>query len=161
MYGLKVHSGRARGFLVLESMGAALARKSGALFIMRFARATKRASSRPPIMTVAANGAPARRHLWHSLHRRSRIVFIIGSAVKAAKLGGESGADGVERGGMRATPRSEASAALAFLSAARYVAFADARAVASSTVLSSKSTDSSASSPIAVASNGRCDLNHE
>ncbi len=54
IYGRNVHSGSAKGFFVLASIGVALARKSGPLFAIRLARATKSASRRPPIITVAA-----------------------------------------------------------------------------------------------------------
>src|SRR5262249_7683635 len=90
MYGRNVHSVRARGFFVLASIGVAVALNKGALSSSLLARATKRASSKPPIITVAARWAPALMQRWHSYQRLERISFILSSAARDEKSGGIS-----------------------------------------------------------------------
>ena len=71
------------------SLGAAVAVKAGAIFgswtIFRSSP-----SRMPPIMTVAASGAPDLTQMTHSCQRFCRIACILGSDIKELNCGGLS-----------------------------------------------------------------------
>src|ERR1700691_731961 len=87
MKSLSIHSPRGFVVAVFEFFGADLALKRGALSVSRFTLASKIASRRPPIITVAASEACALRHKRHSFHRAASICCIAESAMRGEKSG--------------------------------------------------------------------------
>ena len=122
-------------------MGVLFAENSGFLSDNWFARAMNNASSKPPIITVAARYAPAPRHFWHSIHRSTRINRICSSATMEEKSGGVNRvADSFLAVTVSTSARSAVNALLARFNAVTYVARAAFFAVELSTCRYASST---------------------
>jgi len=76
---------------VFGSIGVAAALKTAVLFESWLIFARSRPSSNPPIITVAARGAPEFTQTLHSFQRLVRIVCIFGSEMSGSNLGTVSG----------------------------------------------------------------------
>jgi hypothetical protein len=71
-----------------EEIGADFALKRTDLSARRFARASNKASSNAPIITIAARGAAESLHICASRQRRRRIAIMAASAMSFGNSGG-------------------------------------------------------------------------